>query len=150
MQLGSICTGGTTCGDDRNLLDFIDATIDDHGRVEVGFADGCIDACVTAGAPTPARRYPTIARQSSGRPLFSAFDPVTTNLRLTSTSVSRTSTGFSAKSVVKNTGTKPLSGVRVQLTDNGKQVFLSTASSLAPGRSRTVTTTWKVPAGGTS
>ena len=30
---GSICTGGTTCGNDRNLLDFIDVTVDDHGRV---------------------------------------------------------------------------------------------------------------------
>ena len=36
VQVGSICTGGTTCGDDRNLLDFIDVTTDDHGRVEVG------------------------------------------------------------------------------------------------------------------
>jgi len=82
VQRGSICTGGTTCGDDRNLLDFIDATVDKTGHVEVGFADGCIDACVndsthTSGAgPADAQAaYATIARQSSGRGLFAAQDP---------------------------------------------------------------------------
>ena len=75
VQIGSICTGGTTCGADRNLLDFIDVTMDDHGRVEVGFADGCTGSCVTGG-PNTRTAYPTIARQSSGLTLLSAFDPV--------------------------------------------------------------------------
>jgi hypothetical protein len=84
VQRGSICTGGTTCGNDRNLLDFIDATVDKTGHVEVAFADGCIDACVgdsthTSGAgPADAQAaYATIARQSSGRGLFAAQDPTT-------------------------------------------------------------------------
>lgn len=77
VQIGSICTGGTTCGADRNLLDFIDVTMDDHGRVEVGFADGCTGSCVTGGENTRTA-YPTIARQSSGLTLLSAFDPVVT------------------------------------------------------------------------
>src|SRR4051794_6605302 len=77
VQIGSICTGGTTCGADRNLLDFIDVTIDDHGRVEVGFADGCTGSCVTGGTNTRTA-YPTIARQSSGLTLLSSFDPVLT------------------------------------------------------------------------
>jgi hypothetical protein len=50
VQRGSICTGGTTCGDDRNLLDFIDVTIDKQGRVEVGYADGCTGTCASGGA----------------------------------------------------------------------------------------------------
>ncbi len=82
VQRGSICTGGTTCGDDRNLLDFIDATVDKTGHVEVGFADGCIDTCVTddtqtsgAGPADAQASYATIARMSSGRTLFSANDP---------------------------------------------------------------------------
>lgn len=75
VQIGSICTGGTTCGADRNLLDFIDVTMDDHGRVEVGFADGCTGSCVTGG-PNTRTAYPTIARQSSGLTLLSAYDPV--------------------------------------------------------------------------
>ncbi|MGH2443612.1 MAG: hypothetical protein ACRDFX_10690, partial [Chloroflexota bacterium] len=33
VQRGSICTNGTTCGGDRNLLDFNDMTIDSQGRV---------------------------------------------------------------------------------------------------------------------
>jgi hypothetical protein len=77
VQVGSICTGGTTCGDDRNLLDFIDMTMDGHGRVEVGFADGCTGSCVTGGANTRTA-YPTIARQSSGLTLLSSFDPKVT------------------------------------------------------------------------
>lgn len=42
IQVGSICTNGTTCGTDRNLLDFNDMVIDPTtGRVLVGLADGC-------------------------------------------------------------------------------------------------------------
>jgi hypothetical protein len=82
VQRGSICTGGTTCGNDRNLLDFIDVTVDRTGHVEAAFADGCIDACVTDtthnsddGPADAQAAYATIARQSSGLGLFSAYDP---------------------------------------------------------------------------
>jgi hypothetical protein len=82
VQRGSICTGGTTCGNDRNLLDFIDVTVDQTGHVEAAIADGCIDACVTDtthnsdDGPTDAQAaYATIARQSSGLGLYSAHDP---------------------------------------------------------------------------
>ncbi len=74
VQRGSICTGGTTCGDDRNLLDFIDVTLDDHGRVLVGFADGCIGACVDDPKKNGRDAYATIARQTSGRTLYAKFD----------------------------------------------------------------------------
>lgn len=73
VQRGSICLGGTTCGQDRNLLDFIDATVDQQGRVVVGFADGCIGACVS-GPPNSFTSSGAIARQSGGRGLFAAFD----------------------------------------------------------------------------
>ena len=33
----------------RNLLDFIDVAVDKQGRVVVGWADGCVAACVTQG-----------------------------------------------------------------------------------------------------
>ncbi|MGN6332102.1 MAG: sialidase family protein, partial [Motilibacteraceae bacterium] len=49
VQKGSICTGGTTCGQDRNLLDFIDSTVDEQGRVLVAFADGCTGTCASGG-----------------------------------------------------------------------------------------------------
>ena len=72
VQRGSIGTAGTTGGADRNLLDFIDVTRDDHGRVLVGYADGCID--VLRHGPNSEQRkgplnsaYATIARQSTIR-----------------------------------------------------------------------------------
>src|SRR5207244_1216496 len=52
VQRGTICGGGFTgCGNGtRNLLDFMDVSVDRDGRVLVGYADGCIDAC-RAGRP---------------------------------------------------------------------------------------------------
>jgi len=76
VQRGPICSQGTTCmgsPNTRNLLDFIDSTVDNQGRVLVGYADGCIDACVQSGTNTKNNGYDalaTIARQSSGLPLF--------------------------------------------------------------------------------
>lgn len=77
-QVGSICTGGTTCGADRNLLDFNDITIDKEGRVLAAFADGCVAPGCTDASPSAASRSAkaTIIRQSGGRRLLAAFDPV--------------------------------------------------------------------------
>lgn len=72
---GGICTGGTSCsGSNRNLLDFIDAHLDSHGNVVVGYADGCTGACVTGGI-NDFDSLPTVAYQSGGNPLFSSYDP---------------------------------------------------------------------------
>lgn len=78
VQVGSMCTGGTTCGADRNLLDFNDLTIDKEGRVLAAFADGCVAPGCTENSPSAASRSAkaTIIRQSGGRRLLSAFDPV--------------------------------------------------------------------------
>jgi hypothetical protein len=69
----------------RNLLDFIGASVDKEGRIEVAYVDGCPDgACAQApvnpdgtsgvvGNSYTARGV--IARQSSGRRLVAAFDP---------------------------------------------------------------------------
>jgi PKD repeat protein len=79
VQRGSICNLGTTAcvntPDDRNLLDFMDMTIDRQGRVLVGYPDGCIGGCVN-GTENSFTHLATIARQSGGRRLISAFDPV--------------------------------------------------------------------------
>ena len=149
VQRGSICTGGTTCGNDRNLLDFIDATIDDHGRIEVAYADGCIKTCVTdpsetsgAGPADAQAAYATIARQSSGKTLFAQYDPQP-NLTLTSLNVSRNKGSYTAKVRVTNTGDTAVSAFDTQVTDNGKQVGSTKGTSLAPGASTTLTYTWK-------
>ncbi len=89
VQVGSICTGGTTCGDDRNLLDFIDVTVDDHGRVEAGYADGCIKACVSDPQHVGRDAYATIARQSGGRTLFAKYDPAVPTTGDTSETVAK-------------------------------------------------------------
>jgi hypothetical protein len=76
-QKGSICDQGTTCDntpDDRNLLDFMDADIDGEGRILIGYADGCVDGCVTGGAGNFTRRG-YIARQATGKRMFAQFDP---------------------------------------------------------------------------
>src|ERR1051326_3938430 len=57
----------------RNLLDFVDATVDDKGHVLFAFADGCIDGCETGG-PNSYSSKASIARQSGGRGLFAQFD----------------------------------------------------------------------------
>ena len=79
VQRGSICTLGTTAcdhvPDDRNLLDFMDMTIDREGRVLVGYPDGCIGGCVN-GTENSFTALATIARQSGGKRIISAFDPV--------------------------------------------------------------------------
>ena len=49
--------------------------MDAQGRVLVGFADGCTGACATDPANTAKSVWATIARQSNGLGLFSAFDP---------------------------------------------------------------------------
>ncbi|MFF9817814.1 hypothetical protein [Streptomyces sp. NPDC014006] len=75
VQKGSICTGGTTCGQDRNLLDFNDITIDAQGRVLVAYADGCTGACAADGAQNY-DALATISRQSAGNTLYGAYDAV--------------------------------------------------------------------------
>jgi hypothetical protein len=80
VQRGCIWNGGGSnpC---RNLLDFNDITVDKFGRVLVGYADGCTGTCTTdgtqnatAGPATAQDALATIARQTGGRGLFSAFD----------------------------------------------------------------------------
>jgi hypothetical protein len=82
VQLGSICRAGTTCGADRNLLDFNDATVDKEGRVLIGYADGCVAPACTAADAQKAPPYTmsrsskgVITRQSGGKRMFAAFDP---------------------------------------------------------------------------
>jgi PKD domain len=82
VQVGSICTAGTTCGADRNLLDFNDLQIDAEGRVLAAYADGCVAPGCTAATAT-AHNPPynesrsalsSVLRQSGGPRLLAAFD----------------------------------------------------------------------------
>jgi hypothetical protein len=167
VQRGSICTAGTTCGDNRNLLDFIDTTIDDHGRVEVAYADGCIKTCVSetsqnsntkaADQPDAHAAYATIARQSGGKPLFAKYDPAgsttTTspsvpvaapNVRLSSLRITKAGHGKRvATMTVRDTGNRTFSDVRVRVLDNLHYVGGHTITKIAPGVTKSFTVTWR-------
>jgi hypothetical protein len=85
VQLGVICTQGTTCPTGtRNLLDFNDITVDQDGRVFTAYTDGCITAaCIAKGNNASASHTrldndqatkATIIRQSTGKGLFKSHD----------------------------------------------------------------------------
>ena len=81
--------GGSGENGDRNLLDFNEITIDDHGRVLYGYSDGChTDTCIHgdnlgSSSPPDQNRGPylergafmRVARQFGGKPLLAQFDP---------------------------------------------------------------------------
>jgi hypothetical protein len=73
VQRGCIWLGGGS-NQCRNLLDFMGATADAQGRILVGYADGCVDACV-GGGTNGYSAVATIARQSGGSGLFAATMP---------------------------------------------------------------------------
>ena len=154
VQRGSICTGGTTCGNDRNLLDFIDATVDPAGRVLVGYADGCTAACVTTTSPTSTTTgyrdaLATIARQSSGLRIYAANDPKP-NLTVSGIAVSRDSKGIEhVSALVSNTGEAAASGVVTRFLDGTTLIGNSPAITLAAGVSQRVDLVWKSAKKGT-
>jgi hypothetical protein len=85
VQLGVVCTNGTTCpSGTRNLLDFNDLTVDQQGRVFAAYADGCISAACIAKGNDPSASHTrldndgaaraTIIRQATGKGLFKSND----------------------------------------------------------------------------
>ena len=88
VQRGEIDSHGTLTTGQRNLLDFMDASLTKDGRVVIAYADGCIKkdpttmADCTAANATKADStadYATVAYQTTGQGLFSAYDvtPIT-------------------------------------------------------------------------
>jgi hypothetical protein len=76
VQRGEIDAGGTTTNGQRNLLDFMDASVTKDGRVVVGYADGCVDVCdgPNGTEAESTSSYATVAYQSAGAGLFAAYD----------------------------------------------------------------------------
>ena len=76
VQRGEIDGGGTTTTGQRNLLDFMDASLTADGRVVVGYATGCNGACAGSGG-TEAQsvdQWASAAVQTSGRGLYARYD----------------------------------------------------------------------------
>jgi predicted small lipoprotein YifL len=69
VQIGRICTGGISCDSNRNLLEFIDASIDPKtGRLWIVYTDGCNDACTAQ--PASQSRISSVARLDNGPSLW--------------------------------------------------------------------------------
>ena len=78
VQRGGICMKGTGCtGSDRNMLDFIDSAVDNQGRIQVAYTDGCSGACETSAEATSGRFSSifSLVSQVCGTGLFAAHDP---------------------------------------------------------------------------
>jgi len=71
VQVGPVCTAGTTCTAGRNLLDFNDMVVGTDGRVAIAMADGNL-----APGDTYAKGLAKgdLVRQTSGPSLFAASD----------------------------------------------------------------------------
>jgi hypothetical protein len=124
MQRTGILNGGDAFLT-RNLLDFFDITMDRDGRVLVGYVDGCEGGNCKQAAPTAkGNAYTvtaTIARQSSGRRLLAANDPVTTTEAPGMPSVSQRRVGHAVHLAWSeaDTGNSPITGYRIQRSTNG-------------------------------
>lgn len=145
VQRGSICTGGTTCGEDRNLLDFMDLDLDAQGRAVVGYADGCTAACVTTTNPTASTEgyhdaYATIARQSGGPRLIGRFDQkpdlIVTDLKLVKDSAGEHISGLAKN--IGNAGEQRRGAVPRGLRLQHPPGLHQPAVHLAPGQSKRV------------
>jgi hypothetical protein len=145
VQAGCVWLGGGSnpC---RNLLDFMDATVDAQGRVLVGYADGCTSACATNPSPAddPANGYhsevATIARQIDGKRLFARFDQP--DLVVTSVRATQLNSKATLVATVANKGTSAASGVVVQFMEDTSTVGSSAPVSLEAGASKDVSLVW--------
>lgn len=145
VQAGCVWLGGGSnpC---RNLLDFMDATVDAQGRVLVGYADGCTLACATNPSPSddPANGYhselATIARQADGRRLFARFDQP--DLVVTSVRSVQLNSKATLIATVANKGTSAASNVVVRFMEDTSIVGNSAPVSLEAGASADVSIVW--------
>jgi hypothetical protein len=145
VQAGCVWLGGGSnpC---RNLLDFMDATVDAQGRVLVGYADGCTLACAANPNPgdDPANGYhselASIARQDSGKRLFARYDQP--DLVITSVRSTQVNSKASLIATVANRGTGDAGGVTVKFIEDTQTVGSTAPVSLAAGASTEVSITW--------
>lgn len=131
VQRGCIWLGG---GDNacRNLLDFTDITTDAKGRVLVGYADGCTNACVTDPAQNNRANLATIARQSGGKTLFAAYDPpaiVGTTTTYTGTTTARTGSALPVSATLVGRDGNVPAGAQVRFSLGGTDITVPVDAS---------------------
>jgi len=127
VQTGTICLQGTFCAGGRNLLDFNDFSVDALGRGVLGYADGCVNCGNTFQGQSSAS-HGTVARQSGGRRLFAAFDPVEPTVPAAPQLVSATTQpgGTLVSWLEPDNGGSPITGYNVYRgTTSGGETFLA-------------------------
>ena len=135
VQTGVVCLQGTTCAAGRNLLDFNDFSVDSEGRGLLGYADGCINCGNTFQGQSGAS-HGTVARQSGGRRLFSAFDPVEPNVPAAPQLISATTKpgGVLVSWLEPDNGGSPITGYNIYRSTtpagggSGAETFLAHVS----------------------
>jgi fibronectin type 3 domain-containing protein len=130
VQRGEIDSHGTFTAGQRNLLDFMDASLTKDGRVLVGYADGCLGVCNGPGGTVgeSTNQYATVAYQTTGQGLFSAYDvtPVTAPAAPTLTATAGSS-AINLGWTVPNNGGSAITGYRVlRGTTSGAETLLTT------------------------
>ena len=142
MQRGCIWAkgGSNIC---RNLLDFFDMTVDKQGRVEVGYMNGCEGGNCAQAVPAADHfggnaftNTATIARQSSGRRLFAANDPVVTTSVPGMPSVTQRRVGRTINLAWSeaDTGNSPITGYQIlKGTASGAETLLTTVAGTQTG-----------------
>jgi hypothetical protein len=130
VQTGVVCLQGTLCAAGRNLLDFNDFAIDAEGRGLVGYADGCVN-CGNSFQGQSGASHGTVARQSGGRRLFAAFDPVEPTFPAAPQLESATTVvgGTLVSWLEPDNGGSPITGYKIYRgTTSGGETFLAQVS----------------------
>ena len=134
VQIGNICLLGTGCSGGRNLLDFNGIDVDAEGRVLVAYADGCVNCSNTQATTQSTASKGVIARQSGGRRLFAAFDPIeparpAAPQLLSAVRVSDPVPGVLVSWLEPDNGGRPITGYNIYRSQtSGTQTFLTFVS----------------------
>jgi hypothetical protein len=144
VQYGEIDAGGTTTNGQRNLLDFMDSSVTKDGRVVVAFADGClsgakavppVEDCEEKGAKgdqagaeaLSTHAWASVAYQSVGKGLFSAYDVVVAPSAPTLSATGGASPALSW--TVPDNGGAPITGYSVlRKVGSGAESLLATTT----------------------
>ena len=140
IQRGGICGSGPC----RNHLDFFDATIDKEGRVLIGYTDGCVTAgCIAGTAGNDFTAKGTIARQTGGKRMFAANDPIEPAIPgapLVTGSVNSANTMASLSWPVPDNGGSPITAYKISRGPSATGPFTLIATVLGSKNSFTDTT----------
>jgi PKD repeat protein len=129
VQIGNVCLLGLGCSGGRNLLDFNGIDVDKEGRALLGYTDGCINCANTQNITQSSQAHGTIARQSGGRRLFAAFDPIEPMPPAAPqilSAVRQSATSVLVSWLEPDNGGSPITGYNVYRSDtSGAEMFLA-------------------------